>query len=206
VYNSAGHNGKGLRRPSQWTVNGQYARVTGTSNGTTGGMSFRPDRGTTYGRWEARMRVPTRSVQYHPVLIVWPDGGRTAANHYQEIDFSESSTNVTVNKFFLHYASGSTGQTSASKNVTMTDWHNYAVQWTPDAVTGYIDGQVWFRDTVTSHIPRGSGHLTMQLDWFPNGSATTTSHMDVDWVRVYTLDSTSPTPTPSPSPIPGCGV
>jgi licheninase len=28
-------------------------------------------------------------------------------------------------------------------------------------------------------------HQTIQLDWFPNGTATKPSQMQVDWVRVY---------------------
>jgi hypothetical protein len=28
-------------------------------------------------------------------------------------------------------------------------------------------------------------HQTIQLDWFPDGTATKPSQMQVDWVRVY---------------------
>jgi hypothetical protein len=28
-------------------------------------------------------------------------------------------------------------------------------------------------------------HQTIQLDWFPDGTATTPSQMQVDWIRVY---------------------
>lgn len=184
VFNSAGHAGKGLRRPEQVTVNGSYVRLTGNSVGTTGGMSFKPDRGSTYGRWEARMRVPQRDTEYHPVLIVWPDAGRVAANHCQEIDFSESTTNPNVNKFFLHTGCG-TEQTTVSKTMDMTQWHNYAVEWTASRVTGYIDGVKWFEDTTPSNIPRDPSHLTVQLDWFPDGTSSSVSYMDVDWARVY---------------------
>ena len=71
VYNSSGHAGKGLRRPSQ-VVDGGKVTITGTPNGTTGGMSARFDK-RKYGRWETRMRVSARDPKYHPVLILWPD-------------------------------------------------------------------------------------------------------------------------------------
>ena len=184
VYNSAGHSGKGLRRPSQVTVDGQVLRMTGLPNGTTAGMSARL-RGTTYGRWEVRMRVPSRSVQYHPVLIVWPDKGRTAATNYMEIDFSEGS-DLGYNKFFLHAAKGSSGQTHATIPLDQTVWHNYAVEWQRGRVTGYIDGVKWFEDTGANAAKvKSPAHLTMQLDWFPNSSKTATSTMEVDWVRTY---------------------
>lgn len=185
VYNSAGHAGNGLRRPSAWKVDGAAATVTGDSQGTTGGMSFRPDRGTTYGRWEARMKVSAnRDPQYHPVLIVWPDAGRTASTNYQEIDFSESTGDPAVNRFFLHYGSGSK-QVSASKTLDMTAWHNYAVDWQPGKITGYIDGIKWFENTAQAPLIKAPSHFTAQLDWFPSGSAPRTSSMSVDWVRVY---------------------
>ena len=66
-----------------------------------------------------------------------------------------------------------------------TQWHNYAVEWTPTGITGYIDGVQAFRDTDTAHLPSGSMHQTVQLDWFPDGTATKVSTMSVDWVRVY---------------------
>lgn len=202
VYNSPGHAGKGLRRPSAWAVNGQYVRVTGDSAGTTGGMSDRT-RGVTYGRWESRMRMsPNRAVQYHGVLIVWPDAGRVAANGCQEIDYSETTGQVNVNHFYLHYACPNT-QVSASKTLDMTAWHTYAVDWQPGKITGYVDGVQWFTSTKS---PKAPGHQTVQLDWFPNSSATTKSWMDVDWVRRYPatpVPSASATSTSSPS---GCAT
>lgn len=187
VYISSGHAGQGLRRPTQWVANGEYVRATGKSDGTTGGMSFKQDRGSVYGRWEVRMRVPARDKEYHPVLIVWPDAGRVAANNYQEIDFSEATSPLGVDRFYLHAAKGGSGsgQSSASKTIDMTQWHNYAVDWQPGRITGYIDGVKWFEDTANAAKVKAPAHLTIQLDWFPNGSATSTSYMDVDWARVY---------------------
>ncbi len=186
MYKGPGHAGKGKRQPAQWAVNGSYARATGNGAGITGGMSFKPDRGSTQGRWEVRMRVPQRDSEYHPVLILWPDAGRVAANHCQEVDFSESTGNPKVNQFFLH--TGCSGQqVYAKKSIDMTKWHNYAVEWTPTHVTGYIDGVKWFHTTTATHIPRASAHLTIQLDWFPDGTATSTSYLDVDWARAYRM-------------------
>jgi hypothetical protein len=182
-YNGAGHSGNGVRSPAAWTLDGQYLTVTGDSTGTTGGMSHR-DRGRTYGRWEVRMRVPSRDTEYHPVLILWPDQGRVAANNCAEIDFSESTSNVTVNKFFLHH-SCSGAQQSVQQTVDMTQWHNYAVEWRAGRVTGWIDGVQWFSTTDPTMVPSDPAHLTMQLDWFPDGTPVATSTMQIDWAKVY---------------------
>lgn len=179
VYDTAGQGGKGLRRPSAWHVNGSVATVTGNSSGTTGGMAAKFGH-RTYGRWEVRMRTNARDSEYHPVAILWPDSGSGGCS---VIDYVEATSDTSLVKFFLHY--GCSSQTRAIRRVDMTKWHNFAVEWTPTHVTGYLDGRVWFRDTNRSHVPTRSLHQTLQLDWFPDGSATKLSTMSVDWVRVY---------------------
>ena len=88
-------------------------------------------------------------------------------------------------KFFLHYAcSGPNFQTSG-QTIDTTQWHNYAVEWTPSGITGYLDGSLWFVDTNPAHQPTVGMHQTVQLDWFPNGTPTKPSQMQVDWIRVY---------------------
>jgi beta-glucanase (GH16 family) len=183
VYNSPGHAGNGLRRPSQIKVDGSKAILTGTSAGTTGGMAAKFDR-RKYGRWETRMRVSARDPQYHPVLILWPDSGKWPC--HGEIDYAEgTSTSTKVMNFFHHY-SCSNEQTHASRALDATQWHNYAVEWTPKAIVGYLDGVEWFRDAARSHQPPGPMHQTVQLDWFPSGGAAPRkTTMEVRWVRVY---------------------
>ena len=180
LYNSAGHAGNGVRSPAAWSVDGSVARVSGDAQGTTGGMSAKFGR-RTYGRWEARMRTSARDSEYHPVLLLWPDSGGSCDG---EIDYAEGTADVTKMRFFYHY-SCSNYQTSASRTVDTTQWHNYAVEWTSAGVIGYLDGVEWFRDTDPTHQPPGPMHQTVQLDWFPDGTTTTPSWMEVDWVRVY---------------------
>jgi hypothetical protein len=178
VYNSAGNAGKGLRSSSQITVDGTEATITGTSDGTTGGMSAKFDH-RTYGRWETRMRVSDRDPQYHPVLILRPVNDGPCDG---EVDFAEASHDVTLMHFFNHYSCDNL-QTTAAKTIDATQWHNYAVELTAAGVVGYIDGVEWFRDA--SHVPPSAMHQTIQLDWFPDSPTTRPSFMQVDWVRFY---------------------
>lgn len=183
VFKGSGHAGKGVRSPQAWSVANGVATVSGTSSGTTGGMSAKFAQ-QKYGKWETRMRTNARDPKYHPVLILWPNNN-TSPN-CAEIDYAEGSTNTTQIKFFLHYAcGGSNFQTTAAKTIDTTQWHNYAVEWTPAGITGYIDGVKTFSDTNRAHLPSVGMHQTLQLDWFPDGSATKPSQMQVDWVRVY---------------------
>ena len=131
------------------------------------------------------MKVNNRDTEYHPVLLLWPDSGGNTTTE-DEVDFAESTSDKSQVKFFLHYGSaGSTTQTSAAKTLDMTVYHNYAVDWSPSGVRGYIDGQLWFTDTTASHNPNQPMHQGIQLDWFPDGTTTTTSTMTVDWTRAY---------------------
>ncbi|WP_277525767.1 glycoside hydrolase family 16 protein [Arthrobacter sp. ES3-54] len=183
VFKGTGHAGKGVRSPQAWSVANGVATVSGNSAGTTGGMSAKFAQ-QKYGKWETRMRTSARDPKYHPVLILWPNNN-TSPN-CAEIDYAEGSTNTTQIKFFLHYAcGGSNFQTTAAKTIDTTQWHNYAVEWTPAGITGYIDGVKTFSDTNRAHLPSMGMHQTLQLDWFPDGSATKPSQMQVDWVRVY---------------------
>jgi hypothetical protein len=180
VYDSAGHDGKGKRAPSAWSVDGNVATVTGNSRGVTGGMSSHYN--AKYGRWEARMKTNVRDVQYHPNLMLWPEKKNS---HCPEVDFAESTTNTKLVKFFLHYGC-KPSQTSAAKAIDQTKWHNYAVEWTPSHITGYIDGVAFFKDTNRGHQPSGKMHLAAQLDWFVSGHHTPKkTTMSIAWVRIY---------------------
>jgi hypothetical protein len=85
--------------------------------------------------------------------------------------------------FFLHHGSGD--QELAKKKIDITQWHNYAVEVTPDRVTGYVDGQKWFESTDRDTLPRGPVHPAIQLDWFPKGDSPEPSELLIDWMRIY---------------------
>ena len=185
MYDGAGHGGKGVRSPNALAVGNGVLTVTGDSAGTTGGM--RAKFGVqTYGRWEARMKTNERDPKYHPVMILWPTAGwNWPDGPCWEIDYAEGTGSLNKMSFFNHNACP--GQTGSTRNVLNTEWHNYAVEWSPAGVIGYIDGVKSFEDRDPSHIPNVNMWQTIQLDWFPDGSPTKMSQMYVDWVRVYNL-------------------
>jgi hypothetical protein len=180
VYNSRGHAGLGLRRPAAWRVDGVAATVTGDTHGTTGGMSSRY--GQKYGRWEARMRTSLRDPKYHPNVLLWPHVRGTTT--CPEVNFAEGTADRRFVNFFLHYGCAPR-QVHVKRALDMTEWHNYAVEWTPTHITGYIDGVAWFRSGDRNHLPKVAMHATMQLDWMPNKAATRRTTMTVNWIRVY---------------------
>lgn len=191
LYNSAGNSGQGRRTPAAETIANGALTISGDAAGTTGGLSadFANQK---YGRWEVRMRTSAHDPTYHPVVLLWPDSN--ASPTCAEVDFAEETNDASAINFFLHYAcSGAAFQTLATKALDATQWHDYAVDWTPSAVVGYVDGAEWFRDS--AHVPAEPMHLTLQLDWFPDGTPTAPAQMQIDWVRVYAPASTSETRT-----------
>ena len=183
VYDSVGHDGNGLRSPKAVKVASGALFITGDSQGTTGGVSAKFAQ-QKYGRWETRMRTTVRDVEYHPVVLLWPNNNDSP--NCAEVDYAEALGNQNVVKFSLHYAcTRSNFQTRAARNIDLTQWHNYAVEWTRTGITGYIDGVPWFIDTTPSHLPTVGMHQTLQLDWFPDGTVLNQTQMIVDWIRVY---------------------
>jgi len=180
AYEGAGHAGQGRRTASAVSVSNGSLVIRGDSNGTTGGIASSDSR--RFGKWEMRAKFPSGDKQYHPVLILWPtDVGWPQGG---EIDFAETNSAASDVSFFLHY-SASNQQKYAKKSIDITQWHNYAVEWTAGGVTGYIDGQQWFQSTDPGTLPPGKMHPTIQLDYFPSGGSPRQSEMQVDWMRVY---------------------
>ncbi|MER7435097.1 glycoside hydrolase family 16 protein [Pseudonocardia alni] len=184
-YDGPGHAGKGARSPSAISVKDGLLTIDGDADGTTGGMAW-SDGSQKYGRWEGRVRAPASDPSYNALLLLWP----TAENFPVggEIDFMEMTDHTRQKtNLFLHYGEDNS-QVQGSVDIDATQWHNWAVEWTPKGVTAFVDGKQWWHTDDTSVLPPGPMHLTIQLDWFPKGGgAVKPSEMQVDWVRQYAL-------------------
>ncbi|MBC3194329.1 glycoside hydrolase family 16 protein [Pseudonocardia sp. C8] len=180
AYDGPGHDGQGRRTPDAVSVENGNLVIRGDSEGNTGGIAWGTPR--KYGKWEMRAQFPAGDKQYHPVLLLWPsevswpEGG--------EVDFAETNSAADDVSFFLHYGS-SNSQEHAKKAVDITKWNNYAVEWTPDAIVGYINGEEWFRSEDPNTLPPGPMHATVQLDYFPDGGSPQPTEMRVAWMRQY---------------------
>ncbi|MEV6283505.1 glycoside hydrolase family 16 protein [Kribbella sp. NPDC051770] len=194
-----GHAGNGRRCASRSTVANGVLTQTGLANGDSGWLASKL--GQQYGRWEARIRSNPQGAdngrQYHPLLIVWPDSDRWPEDG--EYDFLENGApGEACAESFIHYphnADAAVQQIFTRESdcgAPLTEWHNVAVEWTPDHVRGFIDGKQWFSHSGGANNVRKciqcmpSGHLTIQLDNFYGNSMQPASY-DIDWVRIYTL-------------------
>jgi beta-glucanase (GH16 family) len=148
------------------------------------------DSGRHYGIWSVRMRAPLGSGRYHPVVLLWGQGGgRGVDNLLGEIDFVEvwQRPERDRNEFTLHsYGTGEHVMDTQAVAVDLTEWHTYHVRWTPAEIVSWIDtDEPYVRLTDTDRFPQVPMELCLQLDWFPDepfdaGGAI----MQVDWVKI----------------------
>ncbi|MBA3724688.1 MAG: family 16 glycosylhydrolase [Candidatus Levybacteria bacterium] len=181
MYDGPGHAGQGRRSPGQATVKNGILTITGLPNGTTEGMAWKG--GQKYGRWEGRVKAPVSDPSYNALLLLWPDAEDFPVGG--EVDFMEMLDNTRQKtNFFLHYGANN-DQISGEVKIDGTQWHNWAVEWTPTQMVAYVDGREWYKTTDTSKFPPRAMHVTIQLDWFPKGGAVKQSEMQVDWIHIY---------------------
>lgn len=199
-YASAGHDGNGLRRPSQNTVDDGHLQIAGLADGTSGGMmSHRVY--PAFGRWEVRMRVDEQGVgsAYHPVVALIP-AGVPYAGGAGDLDFAESDAGSGRAYVFVHYPPNK--QDYASVPVDLADWHTYAIEVAPDHVSWFVDGAVAMTDTNPAAITGVDWTTNIQLDaYHPSGLAP--SNLQVDYLRFYPLPSSGVPTVPGPAPSAG---
>lgn len=199
-YSSPGHDGNGLRRPEQNTVQDGYLQIAGLPNATAGGMMSRAVF-PAYGRWEVRMRVDKQGEgnPYHAVIALIPhgvpyDGGAG------DLDFAESDAGSGVAYAFIHYPPRK--QDFAVVPLELADWHTYGIEVAADHISWFVDGNLIMTDTNPDALTGVTWTTNIQLDaYHPSGQAP--SNLQVDYFRFFPLpDSGAPT-LPGPGPMMG---
>lgn len=189
-YNSAvgcmdGNSGNGKRCPQNAVIDpGGFLRETGSANGNTGWLASKLNQ--KYGKWEVRLRMASAGgggSKYHPVLLLWPQSEQWPQGG--EYDFAETDIGDQNVDAFIHHPAATVVQDAyTSPNIDITQFHTYAIEWTPTAINGYIDGVRWFNDTKSSAQAPGGMHATIQLD-NNDGSGMAPATMDADWFHVW---------------------
>lgn len=183
LYDAPGHAGNGRRTPNAVRVADGQVTITGDDVGNTGGMAPKGP-GHVHGRWEICAKsTPVRDT-YHSVLLLWPDAEDWPVGG--EIDFMEIAdpTRQRV-EAYLHFDPKDL-RVGGATDVDATQWHAWAVEWTPDRIATFVDGNLWWETTNSGDFPPRPMHLAMQLDDF-GGDTSGGGQLAVDWVREYRL-------------------
>lgn len=203
LYDSPGHDDNGVRSPARATVQNGELILTGLAgSANTAGMSHKAKQ--QYGRWEIRAKSfytddPTapgnKTAGYHPVAIIWPSTN-VSWPYGGEYDFWENGEpGKPATGAFLHYPSLNGSDTQIvvpDYTVDQREYHNYAIEWTPDHIKLFVDGVLWHTASGGSNANRKNiqdmpqGQLTLQLDAFQE-TGLDASTMKIQWARVYTL-------------------
>lgn len=160
----------------------------------------------TYGRFEFRAKLPA-GVGFWPALwmlgedinsIGWPGCG--------EIDVMENNGNMLGNvQGSLHSGSDETAVYTLPNGGSVTNFHTYILEWTPDAVKWYVDSDTYYYETQTSwyssvgsyptpfnqpffiimNVAVGGNYLGNPSTSNINANSTFPGDMQVDYVRIY---------------------
>lgn len=182
IYDGPGHNGNGWRTPLAVSVADGNLTITGDAHGNSGGMSWNP--GQLHGRWEICARSLPSAETYHSVALLWPSAEDWPVGG--EIDFMEISDPARRHvEGFLHYGP----ENNLEQGSVATDaaqWHSWAVEWTPESITYFLDGNPWWETRNQAALPPRTMHLALQLDNF-GGDTSAGGQSQFDWVRQYSL-------------------
>jgi hypothetical protein len=180
LYDGPGHGGNGRRTPDAISVEDDMLTIKGDANGNSGGMAWDP--GQFYGRWEVCAKSSPAADAYHALLLLWPDADDWPSGG--EIDFMEVVDPARQNsEFWLHYGANDQREHSDFA-VDATQWHSWAVEWTPWRIAAFVDGAMWWQTTDVAHFPPRRMHLCIQLD-NTGGDTGSGASMSVDWARQY---------------------
>jgi beta-glucanase (GH16 family) len=168
---------------------------------------------TTYGFIEARISLPAQNAMW-PAFWMLPENGSWPTSG--EIDIMENKgSSPWTTSGALHYANGGghtyqySSHTFSQRNgeENITGWHVYAIEWSEEAISWYVDGvsfltvekRVWHPEGGTVYTKDDSApfnqpfHILLNLAVGGNfDSAHTTpdadftsAEMKVDYVRVF---------------------
>lgn len=183
---------------------------------TSGRILTRDKASFTYGYFEARMKTPTGSGMWPAFwMLPQPSSPANSENEYGgwpangEIDIMEAKGRL-ENKVdtTLHFGKAWNAHDYVTKETTLSsntdEWHTYAVDWTADAISWFVDGQKvltvtkdrwWSQDAsnqgksqpfdkpfyIIFNLAVGGMYDSYNQ---PDGSFTSAA-MYVDYVRVY---------------------
>ena len=168
--------------------------------------------GITYGRVEFDAKVD-KGQGTGTAILLWP----TSNDHWPpEIDLIETPHGSRDQITFTTHWQGPGGNNDNRYQgyditVDASLWHHYVLDWTPEKLDFYIDGQLVVH--MTDHIPSEAmsfgvmGYVAASYEsWYGGGpDATTPKQVNtyLDNVKIYQwLGTVTPSPAPAPPPVP----
>jgi hypothetical protein len=160
-----------------------------------------------YGYFEARAKIPNRGKYTNSAFWLW---GANSPSTYREIDVFEFGDDPTKNDDIImneHLSPGIDGGNPGSSHFNnypasyiyyppngsdnLTDaFHTYAVKWTPNSVTWYLDNQPI--RLLAGHTPHLDMHLVADVAvgaWNLPPEGDLPENYEIDYIRAYRSQS-----------------
>lgn len=179
------------------------AESFGGRNHTSARLLTRGKASWTYGRIEARIRIPRGRGIWPAFWMLGANIGTTGWPACGEIDIMENIGSVpatvhgTIHGPGYSGANGIGGSKTLASGALADDFHVYAVEWEENRIRWFLDGQLYFTATPAS-LPAGSTWVFGQPQFIllnvavggnwpgsPDGTTVFPQRMTVDYVRVY---------------------
>lgn len=185
MYNAPGNEGNGLRRPEAFSVADGILTVTAQmidGQLVSGGMAHKLN--LTYGKYEVRVRADedkSTPIATSAVVLTWPQSENWPIDG--ENNIFETTTNDRRSFYtFIHY--GTDNRTFYKEHeFDVREWLEVAMEWDPDWIKIYVNGDLQWTLTNKVAIPDVPHHLCIQLDAFEK-TMTGVTRMQVDWVKI----------------------
>ena len=180
------------------------AETFGGRNYTSARLLTRHKASWTYGRIEARIRIPRGRGIWPAFWMLGTNIGSVGWPACGEIDIMENIGSVperlhgTIHGPGYSAANGVSGSVSLPDGALADDFHIYAIEWEQDRIRWFLDGVPYFTVTPAS-LPNGAAwvfdqpqflllNVAVGGNWPGSPDATTVfpQRMTVDYVRVYT--------------------
>jgi beta-glucanase (GH16 family) len=159
---------------------------------TSGRLSTWTSFSQTYGLFEARMKLPA-GQGFWPAFWLKPLDGASG----EEIDIMEALDANTSQVYTTVHSNVLSGGSEYKTDpvVDTTQWHTYAVDWEPNYITWYIDGNAVYKVATPADLDTPMYmilNLALGGTWggAVAGATNLNNAMEVDWVRVYQSDAT----------------
>lgn len=175
-----------------------YGSVPICQNGTypfsSGWVSSKQAFNTQYGYVESKIKM-SHGYGYWPAFWTFIGDGVSNSSNAAEIDIFEMLSNLPSNVVTtnIHWTydpftpDPDVGQKHLLNNFDYTNWHTYAIEWTPSKIIWYVDGRVIRNMPYHNIVDPIKIIFSSIIDHShpPNFSTTFPLKMFVDYVKVY---------------------
>jgi hypothetical protein len=173
-------------------INGSRENTPNGNIYATGGISNSKSFAQTYGKFSIRFRMDAGyGINY--IILLWP----TDDEWPPEINIAEDDglSRDYISSTLHHGTSWNDVERlwHDKRGVDFTQWHTVGLEWTPNKLVMFLDGQVW-ATTESPAVPDEPMSLALQSQaWFcdgyfsdcPNETTPANVNMEVDWVAIY---------------------